>query len=482
MNNITQFEDALKQRAEQEEVDAPNEEVSLTEEEEQELKELEEETKDGIVIMKSESNGSEAEMALKDYMASVDKNIPLMKSDQTKLISMMQPEALHEYIDNAKENSKSALINIAQVPIGEIELNNVINQTLSAVRNFLNIDKFRRDEVSRKLGKLKPTELFNIMPSVTMKTFISPAMMKTDRGAAKNLLLDIIDYMIASGPENDDFEVYLETQTKLLAVMQEILETNFKVKDILESKESMAEMTDKILKQLDPRTRVYSKYVKSPDSIKVQFTQNSEVNKACANAYRELREKYTNPKELEVIDNEINDAEGKASLYMSVLNLDHINEVFMNFSSEFMRDKRRSKESLTKMAKQNLERIKKANIDAPFPGYTGSETNNNQIYANYIAHMKKLADTYNKFVTKANEQEKEQLEVISDPKIFANVLLIIMGRLQKKLLKEPCTFKEKLEIVISFDLFCRLCTDIFTTERVVKMVEPLCVEIGSMEK
>ena len=482
MNNITQFEDALKQRAEQEEIDAPNEEVSLTEEEEQELKELEEETKDGIVIMKSESNGSEAEMALKDYMASVDKNIPLMKSDQTKLISMMQPEALHEYIDNAKENSKSALINIAQVPIGEIELNNVINQTLSAVRNFLNIDKFRRDEVSRKLGKLKPTELFNIMPSVTMKTFISPAMMKTDRGAAKNLLLDIIDYMIASGPENDDFEVYLETQTKLIEVMQEINETNFKVKDLLESKESMAEMLDKALKQIDPRTKTYAKYVETPDSIKLRFIQNSEVYKAFANAYRELREKYTDPKELEVIDNEINDAEGKSELYLSVLNLDRISEVFTNFSGDFMRDKRRSKASLTKMAKQNLERIKKANLDAPFPGYTGNETSNNQIYVNYIAHMKKLADTYNKFVTKANEQEKEQLAVISDPRIFADVLLVVMGRLQKKLLKEPCTFKEKLEIVISFNLFCRLCTDIFTTERVVKMVEPLCVEIGSMDK
>ena len=48
-----------------------------------------------------------------------------------------------------------------------------------------------------------------------------------------------------------------------------------------------------------------------------------------------------------------------------------------------------------------------------------------------------------------------------------------MGRIQKKLLKNSASYRDKNELVAYFELFCRLCTDIFTTAKVVELLNPV---------
>lgn len=475
-NNITKFDEAIKQRVE--DSDTEMVQVELTDTDREEVNEMIRESQEEPIIMIKETTGdSVKEQSLNEYIKPLDDAIPTMKSDGTKLVSMTQPQELQEYVSSVRNYSTEQLKNLASKKMTDAEFRDLVNTTLAGIRKELKVDKLYHGTTVARLSRMKPMEVFNMVPRALIDSFIPADVMKADRGAAKDALVDIIGYMILNGPESDDFETYMENQSKLFNVMQALNETNFKVKDLIQSKETVAQLAQQALKNSDPRTMAYMKYVQSPDNINLIFTQHSAVNMEFAKAYRELRENYSDPAELAIIDHEIEDAETKAELYHSVLNLDTFRTVFDIFRAEFLKDKRCSIQSLEKVAKSNLDRIRRAHIEAPFPGYLGSESSTNEIYVHYRDHFRKHGEKYNEFVTKSNATEKPPLELIENIDVFANTVLVVMGRLQKRLLKEPSTLHDKIEDVVYFEMFCRLCTDIFTTAKVVELVNPFVTEL-----
>ena len=469
-NNIQKFDEILEEQNDREisELREGLQEAPITEEDEKEIEKMIEEEGSSAYVVR---NG-EKEIPLDDYMKPVDDAILTMK-DGTKLVSMTQPEQTTEYISGVIAKTSETVRNNAIKPISEKEFIDLSHETLAAIKRHLKVDKLRRDSTMRELSKLHPAELFEIVPRKLIDTFVDPFTMRGNKSNSKEILLNIIDFMINSGPESDDFVQYLENQNKLYAVLQALAEENFKVKEFLSSKETVAQMAKNALEKADPRTAIYAKYVSSPDAINLLFTHRAAVNREFAKAYGELRSNYSEPIELEAIDHEIEEANDKADMYDSTLKLEVFTEVRDRFFEEFGRDKRRSAQSLEKMSKKYLDRLIRANLDAPFPGYTGAEHNTGEIYVNYIKHFKHHAALYNKFVENANAKEQEQLPLIMDIKIFSDTLLIVMGRLQKKLLKEPVTYRNKSAVVVYFEMMCRLCTDIFTTAKVVSLLEPV---------
>ena len=469
-NNIQKFAEVLEEQNEREleELREGLQEAPITEEDEKDIEQMIQEEGNSAYVVR---NG-EKEIPLDDYMKPVDDAILTMK-DGTKLISMTQSDQTTEYISGIVAKTADTVRKNAIKPISEKEFIDLSHETLAAIKQYLKVDKLHRDSAMRELSRLHFNDLCEIVPRKLIDTFVDPFTIRGNKNNAKEILLNIIDFMINSGPESDDFVQYLENQNKLYAVLQALAEENFKVKEFLSSKETVAQMAKNALEKADPRTAIYAKYVSSPDAINMLFTHRAAVNREFATASGEIRINCSEQIELDAIDHEIEEANDKADMYESTLKLEVFTEVCDRFFEEFGRDKRRSAQGLERMAKKYLERLTRANLDAPFPGYTGAEHNTGEIYVNYTKHFKHHAALYNKFVTNANEKEQEKLPLIDDIKIFSDTLLIIMGRLQKKLLKEPVTYRNKSAVVVYFELMCRLCTDIFTTAKVVSLLEPV---------
>lgn len=445
----------------------------LTDQEETEVQEMKNELDSSAVIIRDGNK----EISFDDYVKPLDDAIPTLP-DGTKLMSMTPGEKKgFDKDDLIKQFSDSAIAGLAEGGnTSEDEMRDLMHVTLAAIKKHLGVEKLRKDQAMAALNKCKLTELMEFLPRKLFDTYISQTMWKTRRNEVKGTILMVIDFMITAGPESDDFSEYMENQNKIYAVLQALAETNFKVKDIVESKEKFSEIAKKVLKRADPRMLDFAKYVNSPDSINLVFSQRAEINREFAAAYRELRNNYSDPVELETIDKEIDESDYKANMYESVLNLERFHEVLEGLTTELLNNSKKkasNAHSLDKLARKGLEKIKNANLEVPFPGYTGTEKNIGELYVNFCKHYRHHAELYNKFVDKINASENQSLARIENADFFCNVLLIVMGRIQKKLTKNTASYREMNELSIYFELMCRFCTDIFTTAKAVAMINEL---------
>lgn len=468
-NNIVLFDEALKAKKLEDEklLEEGLEEAPITEEDEAEIAAMKKEAEDTAYIVRD----GDKEVPLDEFLKPVDEAIPTLK-DGTKLVSMTQPER-SEFVSSIRTRSAEQLRNAAPVDISEDDFRDLMQKTLAAVKQGLKVTELHRDSVADKLAVLPLEEILEMVPRQLIDVYVPAAVMKDSKRKAKEILISTIEYMVAIGPDSDDFAEYLENQNKLYMVLQAVANKSLEMKDVLSSKETIAEIAKKVVQNADPRTISYMKYVKSPDAINTFFGNKAEISRKFEEAYKELIPNYSDPVEIEALQHEIDEAAETTKMYESILELETFKSSFNSFVQEFNTDKRSSATSLEKMARKYVERMKRANFSAPFPGFTGGERNVGELYVKCLKHFDEQIDLYNKYVAKSNETENPKLQLIGDKKVFCNTLLIVMGRIQKKLLKNSASYRDKNELVAYFELFCRLCTDIFTTAKVVELLNPV---------
>ena len=100
--------------------------------------------------------------------------------------------------------------------------------------------------------------------------------------------------------------------------------------------------------------------------------------------------------------------------------------------------------------------------------------NASEIYLAYVKRMDDVIKAHNIAVDKAKAEGLNDLDRIEcDTTTFAGVLLIVMGRLLKKLTKNTSYKFEMLEVNSYFQRFAQLGLDLFSIDEVYKIIRPM---------
>ena len=443
------------------------EDTTLTDEEAQLLETRRSENDKKIVVINEEGDGGKTEIPVSDYLDALDKNAMRLKSDNLLLMSRRVEQTAAEIEADARKSMRETIV---KNDISDDDLDIAINKAIDAVKSYFNADEMTNDIVN-KLAKLPADQVLTILPVEFINSFAETTPNKLKM---KEDLLASLAYCVSIGPEMDKLNEDIEHHNKMIDLMMRMNEINIDFADILASPDSIKEMTERLLENRNIFAKDYIKYVKNPDGINNLYTQKAYTLEKMNEAYRKFAEELTDEDEQKEVAKEIASNDAMVTVYKNILNLDTITEA-VNGAISTGADKNGSiaMKKLEADSMAALKRFRKLKEAIAVPGYTGKESGAQGVYVNYLKFFRDLFPAYNRVIAAAVANGDTELVTFDcDPDLFAKCLLVTLGRVSKKLSAKN-TLEASSEIVITFDMICRLGTELFMLEKLYKALSPM---------
>lgn len=129
-----------------------------------------------------------------------------------------------------------------------------------------------------------------------------------------------------------------------------------------------------------------------------------------------------------------------------------------------------------------VERIRRSKQDVPFPGYRAEDKKSELIFKHYQEDFNKVFHSYNTAIAALAEKEPNhvddlesiQLDGYKEDMVFAYtsmLLIILMGRIMKKLSKNTITKYDAVMLDAYFKLFSGLGMDVYIMSNVWRMLK-----------
>ncbi|MCM1531897.1 MAG: hypothetical protein NC114_06455 [Ruminococcus flavefaciens] len=501
-NNIINLQEAIAQRnAENAAMAAETfEQGELTQEEREKMEELA--NKVETVVTETTPEGTSSSVPLDAYMAGIDSEIKQIKDaagnfvakglnvgDIKKTAEEMkrdgQRQAIKAFRDMALETAEDSSYTDDDI----IAIN---NRAIEKIQQYMKVDRLNSDDIIKTFRRLTLRQISEIVPAEFMDIYVRPNEVLANNLPAKERLLATLGYLSVTGPEMDYLNEYIDHENKLMMLSHKMIECSLNVTEVLQSKESLVDLI-KQANALAPQNpnSPWSKYIKGgPNKVHSEFAQKAVVTKLLRDAYVQLQREYQDdPECVAEIQEQIDESDQKYLIYTRITNLDLMRELWGILKDRLRDNKKMNYQGLQREAIAAMDRIRRAKQNVSFPIYADGKPGNNRpevLFKMYMDQYPSLLAACNTTIKAVREKDPDgvvgiediqpiEIEGIPNEKVhemFAMMLLILFGRIMKKLSPNDQTKYQAIELDMYFTMYCKLITDVYLMDEVWYMMMP----------
>lgn len=471
----------------------------LTDEERRTLEEIRSEKR--LTVVQEDEFGRKTEVTAAEYVKELDDRI--VKTNTTPPVKLMDgfdlPDVakVHdEMADTVKSKVIGQINDLTGTELDTAEFDRLTEETMTALRKMFKMDTLDADRVIGKLSKMPLSVIAASLPRDIITTFCSEDELRYHQAKAKQTLVAAIGFLIVTGPQLDNLTDYINHENRKMTVMARITQCEVDTKTMLTSDESLAQLVEETKHLRDDRAASFEEIIhQQPDPCYTLFSKYAVMSDKMADAYLELMEEFQDAEDRVLIEKEVEINRNKANVYRSICNLDLFNSRAIIYLDSIRNDKRISADYIEKQAMDVVDRLKRLKIPVSFPGYTGNETTSREVYYQYIGIMigridretKKrdpgVVESYNtaiKMLDRSDKDTSDLMPIKHDAKLFADAIIIIMGRIAKYLSRNTSTKYDAIIMDGYFKLFCMMPSDIFMINHMNKILTPIMDHIKSL--
>lgn len=489
MDNLKSLKEDLEKN-EQNEIEAIsgsfNEDVELTEEDKAQLDELKSSIGNKtMVITETDANGNTLQTPIGEYAKSLDEKVAVLKetTEGSEVIKTLNSGDIKKSVEQMKADARDQAIKAfrslsvsEEEEISDDDYLSINDEAIHSLMSYFKMDRMDSDAAIKKLAKLTMKDICNILPEKFVKIYTTPAEIAANNIKAKERLLASIGYLSVTGPELDYLNEYIDEEHKLAAVNERLMKCQIDFAEMIKDPKNMSEIIKETL-DIDPvDTSFWAKYIKSPRDVHNKFAQRVVMQRRYKDAYKKVLEEYPvspeNTKAREIIMNELMECDNKMDVYQNVCELTLMNSLWDILVDRYKSNKKTTMNYLIREAEDAVERIRKCKQNVPFPGYKGDMKRADQIFKAYMIAYPAMVRNYNKTIDEISKKEDATktdivpiaVEGYTEDEVvvvFSLMLLILMGRILKKLSSNTATKYDAIHLDAYFNIFCRLGTDIY---------------------
>lgn len=505
-NNIINLQEAIAQRAkENAELAAETfnpDDTQLTPEEMEKAKEMARELngKSELVVTETTPEGVSSTIPVETYMENIDKQVKEIRDsagnfvakglnvgDIKKTAEEMKKDAQEQAIKAFREQARDSI----DVDISDEEIIRINNSAIEAIQKYLKTDRLNSDDIIKAFRRLSLRQISEIIPAEFMQIYVSEKEILANSLPGKERLLSTLAYLSVTGPEMDYLNDYIDHEHKLMMLSHRLIECQLNMADVLKSRESLIDIVKKA-NELAPRNpdSPWSKYIKGDSQrIHSEFAQKAVVASMIKDSYANLLKEYEDdPECVAEIQEQIDESETKRQIYLRITNLELLHELWDTLVVRLKMDRRGSYKNLEREAISAMDRIRRAKQNVSFPIYSDGTPGKNKpevLYKMYITQYPTLLKACNETICAVYEKvgndpvdmadiepiEIEGLDEQAVLEMYAMMLLILFGRVMKKLSPNEQTKYQAIELDLYFELYCKLVTDVYLMNDVWKMMK-----------
>ena len=489
-NRITELNEVLKANAEAEAENVTKmEQPELTASEKEQLKELE--NKEHLVFSEVGADGVKNQIPLSEFTEELDKRVVALKgygSQSDAILKTVSTGDIRKSVDAAKEEAKANVLKAYQeLSVSDTARENddilrINDEALKSLQEYFKVERFDTDTILAKMGKLTLRQICTILPKEFVEIYVRDKEITANNYKAKERLLTVISYLGATGPELDYLNEYIDNEHKLMAVSNELIKCQLNFADVLKDPQKMSEIVTAARSISTPDESIWSRViVGDPKRVHNEFAQRSVIWGEYVKAYEKIMAEHETDTDAvkAIIQEQIDEAVAKRDVYASVMELTTARALWENVCYRINTNRKTSYMFLLKEAQNALERIRKSKQNVPFPVYNESLAKNPEALFNaYVERYTEHLMHYNEILLSAANKVPEDLteevektdvhpikvEGVDDHDVceyFSLFLLILYGRLMKKLADRDSTKYNAIELDAYFELYCKLALDIY---------------------
>lgn len=487
-NNIIMLDEELKRRAldKQQEAQETFEDTELTEEEKRVLAEMDREAHT-VVTENSVST------PITEYAAPLDVQIAATGADKP-FKQVNTGDIVQSIEDQKREARERAIKTFRDLAVSEDELSDdtiveINNEALESLRTELKVGNLTAELVSSRLGRMNLKAIVGMLPARFVSVYTTESEVKVNNVKAKERIIAALVYLTTIGPEMDYLNEYIENGHRLNLVTERLLQCSVDLVAALQSPEKLSEIADRATEIDPPKDLPWEKYISGGShQVHNMFARNAAIHEQYVKAYTTLRGEYNDPESIELIDEQIREAQAKVDVYSSICRLDLFKDMVKHTWDWLASSPRTGYKDLEREAMSAIRRIRRCKQDVPFPTYKQTMAKNEgAIYANYMGEFPSMLSTYNSAlfqvqdaIRKDGGSEDDLPEFIGIDGImeatvhhyFSLLLLIVYGRIIKKLTANDRTKYDAILLDEYFVLYCSIGTDTYLMDDVWTIMKP----------
>ena len=485
-NNITLLENELKQQATAEAL-AYAEDFSkygtLTDKE-KEL--LNNNSENQVVVTEVGKDGNRVSVPLSEYAAPLDSMVTEIGDVQNavrNLVKTVNTGDVKRSVSEIKQEAQDKAIRafreltITDKEMDDLDIIAVNNAGLAALQKYLGVERINFDAVAKRLYKLTLTQFAEFLPPEFMNIYTTERERRLNSIKAKERLLASIAYLVTTGPEMDYLNDYIDNQHRLITVSQQLMQCRVDFMEMVKNPKELSKIAAEAALIEPADTSVWSQYIRDPKHVHNIFAQKAVIFAKYKDAYLHLLEEYKDHADsCAIIQEQIDECDAKYEVYRNVLHLDLMRELSAVMVDRFKTNtKRNGYKNLVREAIAALDRIRRSPQNVPFPVYNEKLVKRpEELFKLYMDQYPKMIEQYNNTLFSIKQKQPEKttdtnIEYIAiDGKFkdtvaqyFSLLLLILYGRIMKKLTKNNMTKYDAIMLDAYFECYCKMGTDIY---------------------
>lgn len=488
---------------------------TLTPEEQERLDRMQRET--SVMVSDRDAMGNAVDTPIEEYADTLNKKYviigngapsvnPQVITEADKIIKMMNSGDIKQSTENIKKETQArALEAFRSLSTNNAELSDedyleINDRALTVLQEYFKMERLDADTLLQKMGRMTMRQICDILPDEFVKIYTTEAEVAANNIKAKERLLSSLSYLTVTGPEMDYLNEYIEEENRLALVSKQLIQCQVDFSEMIQDPRSMSQLVTDTLAICPADESIWAKYIKQPNRVHNEFAQRVVIQQHYLDAYTKLMDQYPvislmdsidNPERLKeaaynekarhLIQTEINEAKNKIDVYSRVTDLELIKELWPLIPERFKTNKKVTMDYILKEAVAAVDRIKRCKLNLPFPGFHGDERNAEQIFKQYSVAYAGMIKNYNAAIQTVLEKETDEhpdiqpiaidgYDDITVRTVFVTLLVILMGRVVKKLTKNDSDKYDAIMLDAYFQIFCRAGMDIYIMEEIWDMM------------
>lgn len=489
-NNIIMLDEELRRRAleKRQEANENFEDTELTADEKKVLAEMDQEAHT-IVTENAVST------PITEYAAPLDKKISMVGAEGARFKQVNVGDIKQSVEDLKVEERERALRTFRDLSVSSEDLSDdaivsINNGAIMAVAQYIGAERPTAEMVNKHLGKLPLRKLIEILPRGFVSLYITEAEEHANNSRARERLISALIYLTTIGPEMDYLNEYIENGHRLNLVTQRLIQCSVDLVAALKSEETLSAIADRAAELDPPKDLPWEKYIEG-DTRRVHnmFAQNAAIHEMYMKAYTKLKDEYDDMESLTLIQEQIDESKAKFDIYSSICRLDLFKDMAEHVRVWLTMNQKFKYADLEREAISALDRIRRSKQDVPFPTYRAILAKNvKEQYANYMKEFPAMLARYNSALFQIQDEVRKDggtddmmprfitIEGIMENTVhhyFSMLLLIVFGRIMKKLTSNTATKYDAITLDEYFVLYCSIGTDTYLMDDVWTIMEPL---------
>jgi len=485
-NKIIELENDLKKRAAEEAATYEenfDKDMELTKEDQEKLAQIEQEVQ--TMVTETAPDGSSSSVPISEFASPLDDRVAEINSvsdDATEVLKTVNSGDIKKTVEDVKAEARANAIqafrqlSVTDQELSDEEIIEVNNAGLEAVQKYLKVDRINSDEVIQRLRKLSLRDFQEFLPEKFISIYVNPSEIAANNYKAKERLLASIAYLTATGPEMDYLNEYIDNEHRLMAVSQQLMKCQVDFADMLKDPKKISEIAAEAAQIEAPDETIWSKYIRTdPKRVHNEFAQRAVICSKYKEAYQSVLEEHKGePDAVEIIQEQIDECDAKYAVYTSVTNLELMKSLW-DIMTERFKSGKNSYKNLVREGVAAIDRIRRSKQNVPFPVYDEKLAKRpEELFKLYMKQYPAMIKQYNSAVMLVKQKEPDEVAKTDIQMItiegkfedtvasyFSLLLLILYGRIMKKLTDNTMTKYDAIMLDAYFQCYCKMGSDIY---------------------